>query len=223
MKRVRRTIFVVAIATCLAGASVTEASATNWTFVPSMSGDAIQGSGTASSTYSANDSGDLAIDLRAQAATLDQNSTGASATADVGGYYQLVGDFPAGDYVATVTLSHVFATATGTGSGYAVLQFYPGVFCTGCNVTATTWGGTTCACPDIVSSLPIDGPLSPSHVSDATYTHQMSVTLQQPQSLVQIGGASEGWAQSDSEGLNYGVGHLQFTGSIQHVSLHRVH
>src|SRR5438270_13349925 len=154
MKRVWRTILVLAIASCLAGASITEASATNWTFVPSTSGYTIQGSGTASSTYSANDTGDQALDLQAQAATLDQNSTGASAAAIVGGYYQLVGDFPAGDYVATVTLSHVFATATGTGSGYAVLQFYPHISCSGCNVTATTWGGTTCACPDIVSSLP---------------------------------------------------------------------
>lgn len=222
MKRVRRTILVLAIASCLAGASVPEASATNWTFVPFARGDTDQGSGTASSIYSANDKGDEALDVQAQAATLDQNSTGASAVATVGGSYQLLGDFAAGDYVATVTLSNVNATATGTGSGYGVVQFYPQLSCNGCNVTSTKWP-TICACPDIVSSLPIDGPLTPPRVSDATYTFEMSVTLQQAQSLVEVGGSTDGYASSAEEGLNYGRGRAQLTGSIRHVSLRRVH
>ena len=186
--------------------------------MPSTSGYAIQGAGTASSTFSTNDNGGEAFDVHAQAASLDQNSAGASAVAIVGGYEQLAGNLSPENYVATITLSHVYATATGSGSGSASAQLDPGFSCGACNVTAFKGGGS------IVSSLPNDGPLAPSRVSDATFTAQVQFTLQQQETSIQVWGSrgsTEGQANS-ADGLTYGSGHVELTGSFQHLSLNRV-
>lgn len=215
---VRRIGLVLVGVVCLVGLSPGLASATNGTFVPSSSGTATNGSGSASVTYSSDASGAGALDARAAMTNPDPTATAANADAGVGGLYQIAGNFRAGSYEATTTLSHVDATAQATGSGSASAQFDPSVYCYPCTVTDATVDWIV-ATPS--ANVPSGAPTS---VRDATFTIQIFFTLSSARSSIEVGGVTSGQASSTGAeptgNLDFGTGEVQFTGTITHVSVH---
>lgn len=220
MKRwgVRLAVALVA-AVGLVGTSATLADARTGTFVPLSAGMATDGSGSASATYSSDESGAGALDVAATMTDLDPGASPADAFAEAGGSYQLDGNFPAGDYEGTITVAHVHASAEATGTGIASAQVGASAYCYPCDVTAGTveW--------IVATPATNGGPGTPSQVSDATFTVHVYFTLPSARTSIEVGASTA--AQVSSEGAvpvgDYGSGHVQYTGTVTRASVHRLH